>query len=171
MKALIDVILPVFFVLGFGYLAAWRGWFTAAAVDGLMGFVIRFGLPLLLFRSIADLDLSKSLDASLLISFYAGAFGAYLLAYFGARLVFHRTAPEAVAIGFVAMFLNSLLLGVPITQRAYGAKAFAGNYVITAFHAPLIFAVGIAMMELTLGRSSGKKAGGLIPPESKGLYK
>ncbi|MFT7059618.1 MAG: putative permease, partial [Pseudorhodobacter sp.] len=156
MEALLEVILPVFLVLGFGYLAAWRGWISQAAVDGLMGFVTNFGLPLLLFRSIADLDLSKTLDIGLLVSFFAGALGAFWLAYLAARFVFSRNAVDAVAIGFAGMFSNSLMLGVPITERAYGADALAANYVITAFHAPLIYTFGIMMMEMSRGHDGGR---------------
>lgn len=169
MNALIDVILPVFFVLGFGYTAAWRGWFSDAAIDGLMGFVTKFGLPLLLFRSIAGLDLSKSLDAGLLVSFYGGALAAFWLAYGAARIIFKRSAADAVAIGFIGMFSNSLMLGVPITERAYGSEALAGNYVITAFHAPLIYGFGIAMMEMARGRGTGKGAIALTWSIAKGV--
>ena len=34
MSALFDVILPVFIVIGFGYVVAWRRMFTEIAVDG-----------------------------------------------------------------------------------------------------------------------------------------
>jgi len=36
MQALLDVILPVFLVVGFGYIVVWRKVFSTAAVDGLM---------------------------------------------------------------------------------------------------------------------------------------
>ena len=48
MAALIDVILPVFLVVGFGYLAAWRRLFSEAEVDGLMHFAQGFAIPCLL---------------------------------------------------------------------------------------------------------------------------
>ena len=38
MQTLISVIMPVFILIGFGYLAAWRGYFSASNVDGLMRF-------------------------------------------------------------------------------------------------------------------------------------
>ncbi|MDB4112329.1 AEC family transporter, partial [Yoonia sp.] len=50
MAALIDVILPVFLVIGFGYLAVWKGYFSDAGVDGLMKFTQNFAIPCLLFR-------------------------------------------------------------------------------------------------------------------------
>lgn len=53
MSALIDVILPVFLVIGFGYVVAWKGLFSATAVEGLMRFAQNFAVPVLLARSIA----------------------------------------------------------------------------------------------------------------------
>jgi len=162
MQALLDVILPVFFVLGFGYVSAWFKWISETAIDGLMRFVTSFAVPVLLFRSIAKLDITDNLDSGLLISFYAGAIGAYIIAYAAARLLFARSPIDAVAIGFTAMFSNTLLLGLPITERAFGADALAGNYVIIAFHSPLIYAFGITTMELTRGRGTGQSTARLV---------
>jgi malonate transporter and related proteins len=50
MNALLDVILPVFLVIGFGYAAARAGLIEDAAVDGLMRFAQNFAVPCLLFR-------------------------------------------------------------------------------------------------------------------------
>ena len=153
MQALLDVILPVFLVLGFGYLAAWRGWIEDAHIDGLAKFTQGFAIPCLLFSAIANLDLQASLQPRLLGAFYAGALTGFALGLAGARLIFARPWPDAVAIGFVAMFSNSIMLGLPITERAYGPEALAANVVIVAFHAPFCYVVGITAMEIA--RSSG----------------
>lgn len=151
MSALFDVVLPVFLVLGFGYLAAWRGLFSDSAVDGVMRFAQNFAVPILLFQSIAKLDLSAEFNPPMLFSFYAGAFAAFGLGVLGARLM-GRAPEDAVAIGFVCLFSNSLLLGVPITERAYGAGALAGNWAIISIHSPLLYTFGITVMEFTRAR-------------------
>jgi predicted permease len=148
MNALLDVILPVFVVIGFGYAAARVGLLTESAVDGLMRFAQAIAVPCLLFRSIATLDLASVYDARLFLSFYLGAFAAFALGFAGARLVFARPVTDSVAIGFVCLFSNSLLLGLPIMERAFGAASLAGNYEIVAFHAPVCYAVGITAMEI-----------------------
>ena len=65
--------LPVFLVLGAGYLAVWRGLFTDSGVDGLMVFTQKFAIPCLLFSAISGLDLGQSFDWRLLLSYYAGS--------------------------------------------------------------------------------------------------
>ncbi len=154
MQALVEVILPVFLVMGFGYLAVWRGLFSNAAVDGLMVFTQKFAIPCLLFSAISTLDLSASFQWSLLFSFYAGALICFGVATIGARILFKRDWEDSIAIGFIGLFSNSVLLGLPITERAYGADALAPNYAIISFHAPFCYAVGITVMEIARARGS-----------------
>jgi malonate transporter and related proteins len=148
MTAILSVILPVFLVLGAGYAAAKRGLLSEPAIDGLMKFAQGIAVPCLLFRAISTLDLGAHLDLALLGSFYGGALAGFATGLFGARFLFSRPWEDAVAIGFVGLFSNSLLLGLPITERAFGADALAANYAIIAFHAPFCYLVGISTMEL-----------------------
>lgn len=152
MQALLEVILPVFLVIGFGYLAVWRGWFSPAGVDGLMRFTQSFAIPCLLFVAIARLDLGQSFDWRLLLSFYAGALSGFLLGLFGARYIFGRDWEDAVVIGFCCLFSNSVLLGLALTERAYGVGALQANYAIIALHSPFCYGVGISAMELVRAR-------------------
>lgn len=152
MQALLDVILPVFLVIGFGYVAVWRGVFTAHGVDALMKFSQNFAIPCLLFSAIANLDLSTSLDIRLLGSFYAGAASGFVLGTLGAYYLFKRDIEDSIAIGFCCLFSNSVLLGLAINERAYGADALAGAYAIIAFHSPFCYGLGITAMEIARNR-------------------
>ncbi|WP_103256423.1 AEC family transporter [Tabrizicola aquatica] len=158
MTALLDVILPVFLVIGFGYVAArWLG-FKDSSVDGVMHFAQGFALPMLLFASIARLDLGRAYDAGLMLSFYLGALSGFAAGFLAGKLLFRRPATDSIAFGFVGLFSNSLLLGVPITERAYGAAALEGNFAIISIHAPLFYALGITLMELARSRGLGLSA-------------
>ncbi|WP_108815797.1 AEC family transporter [Loktanella sp. Alg231-35] len=152
MTALIDVILPVFFVIGFGYLAVWKGYFSDAGVDGLMKFTQGFAIPCLLFRAISTLDLGQNFDLALMGSYYTAAFACFVVGLLGARYIFGRDWEDSVAIGFCCLFANSLLLGLPITERAYGVSALEANYAIIAIHSPFCYAVGITAMEIVRNR-------------------
>ncbi len=154
MAALIDVILPVFLVIGFGYLAVWKGYFSDAGVDGLMKFTQGFAIPCLLFRAISTLDLDQNFDLALLGIFYVGALSGFIAGLLGARYIFGRDWEDSVAIGFCCLFSNSLLLGLPITERAYGVSALEANYAIIAIHSPFCYGVGITAMEIARNRGS-----------------
>lgn len=165
MQTLLDVILPVFLVIGFGYVAVWRGFFPVAGVDGVLRFAQSFAVPCLLFQAIAHMDLGAAFDARLLISFYTGAGICFALGMVGARILFKRAWEDCVAIGFCCLFSNSVLLGLPISERAYGPDNLTGNYMIIAMHSPFCYGLGITVMEfvrnrgqsgLTLARSIGR---------------
>lgn len=156
MQALLDVILPVFFVIGFGYLAVWRGWFSPSAVDGLMVFTQKFAIPCLLFVAISKLDLGQSFDMRLLGSFYVGALSGFILGFIGTRYIFGRSLEDATAVGFCCLFSNSVLLGLPITEQAYGAGALEANYAITAIHSPFCYGIGISVMEIIKARGASR---------------
>lgn len=162
MQALIDVILPVFLVIGFGYLAAWRKWISDDAIENVMTFSQNFAVPTLLFTGIAGIDLGENFHPPLLFSFYAGAFSGGTFAFLGARYVFKRSVVDSLAIGFVGLFSNSLLLGIPITERAYGSDALAWNYAIISIHAPLLLSVGITLMEVARSSGQGLSLGALL---------
>ncbi|PYG28056.1 AEC family transporter [Pelagimonas varians] len=154
MQALIDVILPVFLVIGAGYGAVYMGWFSDASVDGLMSFTQHFAIPCLLFRAIWTLDPGPDFDPNVLFSFYTGSATCFAVGLMGARYIFNRDWEDAVAIGFCGLFTNSVLTGLPITERAYGVDALQANYVIVAMHSPFCYGLGITAMELARARGT-----------------
>ncbi|MDF3382919.1 MULTISPECIES: AEC family transporter [unclassified Sulfitobacter] len=169
MQTLLDVILPVFLVIGFGYVAVWRGLFPVSGIDGVMKFTQNFAIPCLLFQAIARIDLSSSYDPRLLGSFYGGAALCFALGVLGARLLFRRDWEDSVAIGFCCLFSNSILLGLPITERAYGPEALAGNYAILSFHAPFCYGLGITVMEFV--RNRGQSGLSLLRNVSRAMFR
>ena len=158
MQILLDVVLPVFLVLGTGYFFARRGVFDEHAIDVLMEFAQGIAVPCLLFRQMSRLDISKSFSPGLIIAFYAGAMLCFLFAFYGSWKVFRRPIDEAISTGFAAMFSNTLLLGLSITLRAYGPDSVSGNYAIIALHSPLFYGFGITFMELVRHRGQGLSA-------------
>lgn len=157
-QSLIDVVLPVFLVIGAGYVTTRAGYFQSGHIDALMRFTQGFAIPALLFRAIATLDLEAVFNYRLLISFYAGATLSFAAGILGARLIFRRDWEDSVAIGFCCLFSNSLLLGLPITAQAYGPASLVGNYAIIAIHSPFCYGLGITTMEIVRNRGlSGLK--------------
>lgn len=154
MQALLDVILPVFLVIGAGYVAVWRGWLSDDGVDGLMNFTQNFAVPALLFKGISTLDLGQYFDLALLVSFYTGSISGFFLGLFAGRYLFRREWEDSVAIGFCCLFANSLMLGLAITENAYGVGALGPNYAIVALHSPICYGIGITAMEIARARGT-----------------
>ena len=148
MQALLDVILPVFLVVGFGYVVVWRKLFSTAAVDGVMSYTQNFAIPCLLFMALIKIDLGQAYSFRLMGSYYIGAASGFALGFLGARYIFKRNAEDSVAIGFVSLFSNSVMMGLAITERAYGVDALVANFAIVSLHAPFCYFVGITAMEI-----------------------
>lgn len=166
---LVVVVLPVFLVIGAGYAATRTGLFRPSAVDGLMVFTQNFAIPCLLFRGVATLDLGAAFDARLLASFYTGAVVCFALGTLGARRLFRRRPGEAVAIGFGALFSNSVLLGLPIVERAYGGGVLPPTFAIIAIHAPFCYLVGITAMEFA--RADGRRFAGTVRAVANAMFR
>lgn len=148
MQALVDVIFPVFVVVGIGYMAVRIRFFDQSGVDMIMKFAQFVAIPALLFRAVAYMDLGEHFRLPLIISFYTGAIAGFTVGFVGARFLFRRQWQDSVAIGFCCLFSNSVLLGLPITERAYGPDALQANFVIIAMHAPFAYFIGITVMEV-----------------------
>lgn len=154
MSALIEVILPVFLVIGFGYVAVWKMGLPDVAAGSIMGFAQSFAFPVLLFRGVARLELSESFDGGMLTAFYTGVTLSFFAGLLGARWLFGRPWPDCVAVAFATAFSNGGLLGLPITERAYGTEALSYNFAIIAFHAPFVYLLGTVAMEVV--RAGGR---------------
>ena len=160
MSALLDVIIPVFLIIGFGYSTVWFKLFSIETIDGLMKFSQNFAIPVLLFNAIAKIDLANVFDLSLFLSFYVGATAGFLIGFLGSHYLFKRPLEDSVAIGFCCLFSNTVMLGLPITERAYGEDALQHNFAIVSIHAPFCYFLGITVMELikSLEKSIRKKS-------------
>jgi malonate transporter len=148
MSALLDVIIPVFLIIGFGYCTVWFKLFSTDTIDGLMKFTQNFAIPVLLFDAIAKVDLVNVFDFNLFFSFYVGATAGFLIGFLGSRYIFQRSLEDSVVIGFCCLFSNTVMLGLPITERAYGEEALRHNFAIVSVHAPFCYFLGITVMEL-----------------------
>ncbi|WP_417723838.1 AEC family transporter [Salipiger sp.] len=155
MQALLEVILPVFIVIASGYVANWRNIISDSAIDGLMSFTQMIAIPCLLFRAIWTLDLGEHFDPLLLVAFYSGSIIGFAAGLLAGRYLFGRDWEDSVAIGFCCLFANSLMLGLAITERAYGTGALEPNYAIIALHSPICYGIGITAMEIARAKSRG----------------
>ena len=88
---LIEIILPVFLIIGVGYLATWRGWFSQDAADSLGKFTQYVAIPCLLFLAMANMDLAVSVNWRLIVTYYFAAFSCFFIGYLGARILFDRS--------------------------------------------------------------------------------
>lgn len=140
--------------MGIGWLAVKSEYLGDNLADTLNAFTVRLAVPVLLFRAMVNLDFSQAFNIPTLIGFYAGAVFSFIAGIFLARLIWKRRPGEAVAVGFCALFSNTVLLGIPIMQRSYGEEALTPVFGIIALHAGSMYTIGLISMELA--RADGR---------------
>lgn len=160
MLDVLTIIAPVFAIVILGYLAVRLKLYPPEGVKGLIAFVNNFATPFLLFRAMLGIHFDTAFRPPVIGSFYIAAFCVFAGAIFMSRKVFKRRPGEAVATGFSATFTNTVLLGIPIIQRAYGDQALQTIYTIIGFHASILLPMGMITMELA--RRDGAPLGGVV---------
>ena len=143
-----NIVAPVFIVVAAGYAAVRSRILADEPIDQLMKFAIQFAIPCLLFSATSTIDLAVAFNWRLLVSYYAAAICSFAIAYVVVRYGFKRRPGEAVGIAFGALFSNLVLLGLPISERAWGIDGMAPSFALVSVNAPICYLVGITTMEL-----------------------
>jgi predicted permease len=97
MLAIVYAILPIFLIIAAGILADRGGFLSASISAPLSAYVLRFALPTLVFRIMADADPSELFQGALWISLTGVLLITYGIGYAGDRVLKRRGAgPAAV---------------------------------------------------------------------------
>ncbi len=155
-QTIATIIVPVFIIIAVGYFATITKIISNTGVSALTKFSQSIALPILLFLNISDLKLGEVLNTDLLLSFYLSAMFCFALGTLGSFYFFSKSLSDSISIGFCCLFSNSLLLGLPITELAFGKETLRFNFIIISFHAPFCYLLGILAMEISLSETSNK---------------
>lgn len=149
MLSVFNIVLPVFLLVGVGYLAVRFAQFPISGVAGMISFVNNYAAPCLLFRAMLEVDFGAVFDIRIVGGFYIGSFTAFSVGIVASMIIFGRKLPPAIVIGFSGAFTNAILLGFPIIQRAFGEEALPVLFSIVAFQAPLLLTSATIFLEFS----------------------
>ncbi len=155
MTQILNIVVPVFLLVGFGYAAAAFKLISDQGIDGLLKFVMYFAVTCLLFRATATIDIGSSLKLTTLTSYYLPAFACFFFGIVIARGLFNNRPGESIAAGFTTLFANSLFIGIPVAQRAYGDAADPTIFAIISIHAATMYGLGVICMEMSARDGAG----------------
>ncbi|MEO9299032.1 AEC family transporter [Devosia alba] len=148
MIAIINVILPIFALMGLGFGAVRLKLFPAEGIKSLIAFVNNFATPCLLFHSLVTSDFAAAFNPAIIGPFYIGALTCFVLGIVIALRGFGNSPGVAVSVGFSGMFTNTVLVGLPIIQRAYGVDALPVVLSIIGLHGAILLTTGMITIEL-----------------------
>jgi predicted permease len=114
----------------------------------LTDFVFKVAIPILLFLTLARADF-QGLSPWRIWAAYFIPFGViWALAHVAIRHVFGRDARAGAVAGASAAFSNSVLIGIPLMQAAFGEAGTIYLIVIVSVHLPIMMLLGVALNEL-----------------------
>ena len=152
---MIDILLktlPFFAVIGLGYLAGRRGFFTPEATGYLTKFVFYFALSAFLFRFSATLPFSALLRPDFIFAYLSASalvYGFALLVALGRKVPLEEAAIEA----HCAVIGNVGFLGVPMLALLMGPEAI--GFVVMVLAVDLIL-FGSLIVMLIVGSREGQ---------------
>ncbi len=142
------LILPVFLIIIFGFLCRYLKILIDKDIDTLVQFCQNIGIPILLFYNILNLNLNIIFEIEMWFSYYFSLLTCFLIGFLATKYFFFQETEDAIAFGFCAMFSNGVLLGLPISELAFGDESLSINYGIIVGHAPICYLLGIIFMEV-----------------------
>ena len=142
---IINIVLPVFLVIGLGYVLGAIGWMGPAASSWLSRLVFYVAGPILLFRSAALTPLSKAIDPAAMGSI---AIVTVLMA-FAVYLTCLRADPSrrgVLAQG--AVRTNQVFVGLPVIDNAFGPGVLGPAAVLIGIMVPVYNLLAVLLLAL-----------------------
>ena len=147
LEPVLAAVLPVFGLVGSGYLAGRLGLVTQASSLALNQFVYAFALPAMLFIAVYRGSLEEILSGGFLLAVILATLGTALVGF----LLSHwsqATPAESTLRALNASFANTGYLGIPLVTVAYGERAALPAALATVATNIVSFALAIVLLEL-----------------------
>ena len=142
---IVNIVLPVFLVIGLGYVLGAIGWMGPAASSWLSKLVFYVAGPILLFRSAAITPLSKAIDPAAIGSVAV----VTVLAAGAVYLACLRSSPSrrgVLAQG--SMRTNQVFVGLPVIENAFGPSVLGPAAVLIGFIVPVYNLLAVLLLAL-----------------------
>ena len=149
-----SALLPVVLLIGIGFAAGRLKLIRGEAVRDLSNLVFLVLVQALLFRTMATARLDR-LDLHSVALYYVVS-GLLFFALLLARGLSSRSAVLALA----AIFSNTLMIGVPLVQLAYGEQALVSLFTLISMHALILLTLATVVLELLVAREQAAAGAG-----------
>src|SRR3954447_13361692 len=116
----IAIVLPVFGLVGIGYLSRFFGLLGERTGEGVSDFVFSLAVPCLIFRTLVKAEIPAVQPWGYWISYFVGVGIVWALAMLAGRRFFGLSGTSAVVAGFSAGQANTVMMGIPMILKAYG---------------------------------------------------
>lgn len=150
---MLSSLIPVLLCIALGWLVARIGWVRDAAIKDLSNLVFLVLTPALLLRTMGSVRL-QDLDFTPVVLY----FSAVAVLFIGTMLVrgfSTRSAAEALS----CVFGNTVMIGVPIIQFAFGESALVVLFTLVSLHSLILLTSATLIFELASEREARARSG------------
>lgn len=155
MHAIFDIVLPVFAIMGAGYLCGRLGVLGQGSSQALNGFVFFVSLPALFLVSLSRVPLVEALNGPFLLAYCLG-----MAAIFAAILLLgHIFSGRPLSVlglqGMSAIFANTGYMGIPLLFIAFQDEARLPAIVATIVNGALVMGLVTVVIEIDQHKEKG----------------
>jgi predicted permease len=147
MLDLLAIVLPVFGLIGIGYVARQTGFISERVGEGLSEFVFTLSLPCLIFRTLVRAEIPAVQPWGYWIAYFVGVAAVWFLATGIGRRFFGLKGIPAVVGGVATGQANTVLVGVPMILKAYGDEGAVPLFLLIAIHLPVTMTLATILAE------------------------
>ena len=150
MSETLIIVVSIFGLIGLGYVTGRTGLLSADVGEKLVDFVFTLAIPFLIFDTFARADLQGVSPWRIWAAFYLPFAIVWIVAHLMVVHVFGRDARAGIVAGGSAAYSNSVLIGIPLMQTAFGDQGVVFVIVVSVIHLPILMAVSVILNELSL---------------------
>lgn len=143
----LSIVLPVFILIGVGYLVARIGLMSQTVGEALGEYVYVIAIPVLVFKTLAVVNLDGQSPWAIWIAYFSGMAATWIAGNLMIRKVFGREARAGVIGGISAAFANTVMVGLPLVSQVYGDAGLVPLLLIISVHLPAMTAATAVLME------------------------
>lgn len=154
MGAVLDIVFPVFALIGIGY-ALGRSPLLGGdvGIKALTNFVFYAAIPALLFRLFSRGLPEDGIQWSIVFGYFTAAFLHFALTVAAGRYIFRNAPVEYGLMGMSSTFSNTVLLGLPLVYTAFGEAGLIPMMMIVTFHPMTLIPIATIMIEALRGQT------------------
>jgi hypothetical protein len=144
---LLTIVLPIFGLIAIGWLSIALRLLPASTGDALADFTFVIGIPLLLFRALGTLELPDLSPWPYWLCYFSGMAVVWAVGLVIVRRVFGRDARAGVIGGVSAAFSNTVFMGIPVFERAFGEEGLLVGLLLIAVHLPVMMTAAVFLID------------------------
>lgn len=149
MAELFFLILPLYLLIGLGFIAVRARILPENSIPSLGSFVLNLALPALIVNALMGQNIQETFNAGYLAAYASGSLAAFALTLLLFLFVLRRSLSEAAIAAFGGSASNSGFVGLPVVSLVLGTTALTAVPLTMLVENLLIIPLSLALAEMS----------------------